>query len=320
MAHLNMAQVKQRIEEQIKAERKRRYFSRTTGHLMAPPPIELRHSQLMADYHLQMQVERPVVTPPDTGCIIVVPPRKKPPAPQKKAAADEDDEKKSKNMRFSNEELETLMDIVEECLPIGKILWKSVESRYNLIFPERPREVDNIRHQFSKHANKKVPTENPNIPVHVRGVKDIQKKILGKANCVRLGDDSEDEVLAEVASSANQVSTKKNLVKAEDTVNNSGAKTKHSKAADNKVDTASILQAHLIIEAAQREVQERCDRKGAQKERHREMQAGQQMSQVLNFISTAMITYFGDPGRVEWARKPQLAPEAATLMILPKGH
>jgi hypothetical protein len=40
MAHLNMTQAKQKIE--IKAAREHRCFSRTAGHLMALPPIELR--------------------------------------------------------------------------------------------------------------------------------------------------------------------------------------------------------------------------------------------------------------------------------------
>lgn len=89
-------------------------------------------------------------------------PKKKNPAPRKKKATKH--KEASKSVWFSQEEIDLRMDCVQECLPIGKILWESVEAKHNTQFPNRQRKVDNFQRQFNKHTGKKAPTGNRGIP------------------------------------------------------------------------------------------------------------------------------------------------------------
>lgn len=90
------------------------------------------------------------------------------------------------------EELNDLMDIIHQVLPIGPHQWESVESDYNTHYPERVRTVDNLRRQFNKQCNKKAPTGDPNIPkcIRIGLAKTAQREIIAKGNAVTLGEDS----------------------------------------------------------------------------------------------------------------------------------
>ena len=100
--------------------------------------------------------------------------------------------KAKENMRFTSEELLTLAEIISDILPIGRIQWELVESRYNQAFPTRQRNLDNLRRQFNRQCKKKAPTGNPHIEEHVRLAKQAQMNIIAKADAVQLGGDDAD--------------------------------------------------------------------------------------------------------------------------------
>jgi hypothetical protein len=102
-------------------------------------------------------------------------------------------------MHYRDDELNDLMDIMEELLPIGKYEKEKVAERYNMMHPTRPREYPNLMTQFNKFASKKPPTGNPDCPPLVRRAKRILKKIRNKAGIACLTEQDEDVVLEENA-------------------------------------------------------------------------------------------------------------------------
>jgi hypothetical protein len=76
------------------------------------------------------------------------------------------------SMHYHKEEIEALMDIMEEIHPIGKFekdLEEQVAERYNAMHhptTARPREYVNLMAQFNKFASKKLPTGDPDCPLH----------------------------------------------------------------------------------------------------------------------------------------------------------
>jgi hypothetical protein len=112
---------------------------------------------------------------------------------KKKRNKDSDDEEsiarpktKSKpggggDLKFRDEELQTLMDICDDILQVGKSKWEKVANRYNQAYPKRPRNEKALRNQFNSYANKKPPTGNPDCPHFVKLAKLIVKKTKQKA-------------------------------------------------------------------------------------------------------------------------------------------
>jgi hypothetical protein len=97
-------------------------------------------------------------------------------------------------MHYREDELECLMDIMEDVLPIGKFEKEKVAERYNELNPTRPREYQNLMSQFNKFASKKPPTGDPDCPPLVRKAKLICKKIKGKAQLgVHIDEDEDDD-------------------------------------------------------------------------------------------------------------------------------
>jgi hypothetical protein len=71
-----------------------------------------------------------------------------------KEVIEEEVEGLNQSTKFCAPELDTLMDIVEDVLPIGKIEWERVTQRYNAIYSARPRGMRNLRNCFQNYANK----------------------------------------------------------------------------------------------------------------------------------------------------------------------
>jgi hypothetical protein len=85
------------------------------------------------------------------------------------------------DLKFKDKELQTLMDICDDILPMGKGPWETVAHRYNQVYPERSRNEKSLRNQFNSWANKKPPTGDPDCPHFVRLAKLIVKKTKQKA-------------------------------------------------------------------------------------------------------------------------------------------
>jgi hypothetical protein len=155
-------------------------------------------------------VARPIPPPPQPRKAAVATTKKKAPsasvaAPRKKAApkaaargrsedADDEDEDveeaeeeevdadcMNQSTKFRDFELDALMDIIKEVLPIGKFEWDKVATRFNAMFPTRPRLMRNLRNRFNNYAGKKPPTGDPDCPPLVRKAKQVNQLIKSKA-------------------------------------------------------------------------------------------------------------------------------------------
>ena len=91
------------------------------------------------------------------------------------------------------------MQIMEQICPIGQVQWETVKNDYNVFFPERMCNLDNLQRQFNCQVKKKAPTDDPNIPAYVLLAKRIQAEIIKKADAMKLGEDKTDDELADAA-------------------------------------------------------------------------------------------------------------------------
>jgi hypothetical protein len=122
--------------------------------------------------------------------------RKKPPATvaaqprdDESVGAEEEDDL-NQSTKFRAAEIDTLMCIVKDILPIGKIEWERVTAKYNEKYPQRPRGMRNLRNRFQAYANKKPPTGDPNCPPLVRRAKQITEFIKQKAGLAVMNSNS----------------------------------------------------------------------------------------------------------------------------------
>ena len=91
--------------------------------------------------------------------------------------------KKNENMRCTLAELDLLLTVMEEILPMGKNDWERVESRFNHNVPEaRHRTQARLRAQFHSLCAKKPPAGDPNCPPEVRRAKRVRFQIRERAN------------------------------------------------------------------------------------------------------------------------------------------
>ena len=201
--------------------------------------------------------------------------------------------------RFTLEELEDLMDIVEQILPIGPNQWEQVENDFNTIYPARMRTTDNLRRQFNKQCKKKAPTGDPNIPSYIRKAKNAQRDIIAKGNAVMLGQDSDTEstVLKDISNSNTKSfkASKSNSdqEKNSDMVEKKAPVKRQNKKSDVTSTTDAILQAFLASESAAREAQLRREEREARqeklrawKDRQREKRSDTRMFQMMQYMAT----------------------------------
>ena len=105
---------------------------------------------------------------------------------------------------------EELIDVCGvDYLTFGQVEWETIGHDYNVYFPDRMRNLDNLRRQFNKQVKKKAPTGDPNIPEYVLAAKRIQLAIVQKADSVKLGegDDTDDDPVTKAVGKAKKVSS-----------------------------------------------------------------------------------------------------------------
>ncbi len=88
---------------------------------------------------------------------------------------------KKRGPSYSHQEVESLLGLVAEELPIGQEDWESVCSQHILIWDNLGRDYLSLRRKFNQLAGKKVPTGDPNCPPQVREAKRILAMIKEKA-------------------------------------------------------------------------------------------------------------------------------------------
>ena len=84
----------------------------------------------------------------------------------------------TRGANFSSEELDSLLEIIEEVLPISATQWESVADLHRTRYPDAARTVDSIKRKFKQLHNKKIPTGNPICPPAVRWAKRLRTAII----------------------------------------------------------------------------------------------------------------------------------------------
>jgi hypothetical protein len=92
------------------------------------------------------------------------------------------------DMKYREDELDYLMQVCEDILPMGKYEWERVTTRYNSKYPRRQRKMVNLRNQFNTFAKAKPPTGDPDCPPLVRRAKRVVRRTTEKAGMEVLND------------------------------------------------------------------------------------------------------------------------------------
>ena len=72
---------------------------------------------------------------------------------------------------YTKAETTTLLKTIEQILPIDAEAWNEVHDVFNS--KHTPQGVEGLKRKFNKHANKPVPTGNPNMPEVIKLAKSI---------------------------------------------------------------------------------------------------------------------------------------------------
>ena len=91
-----------------------------------------------------------------------------------------------RGLGFGKVELDSLLDLLEEHLPIGQMEWERVSNKHDERYPSVERTVDSLRRKFASLYRKNLPTGDPDIPREVRRAKAIRQKIIERSD---IGDD-----------------------------------------------------------------------------------------------------------------------------------
>ena len=93
---------------------------------------------------------------------------------------------------FGQAELDSLLDLLDEALPLCAAEWDAVVRDHQLRYPGAGRTVDSLKRKFSNLHRKKMPTGDPLMPADVRKAKHIRYKMTERSD---LGDGNEDMVM-----------------------------------------------------------------------------------------------------------------------------
>jgi hypothetical protein len=85
--------------------------------------------------------------------------------------------KMSRGRGFTIAEIDSLLEIIEEVLPIGPNDWDRVTERHITFYPGLGRTRESLRRKFASLYNHKKPTGDPTCPVYVRNAKRIFERI-----------------------------------------------------------------------------------------------------------------------------------------------
>jgi len=82
------------------------------------------------------------------------------------------------NQPNTDDEIDALLNIVQQELPIGSFQWESVAGMYSEMFPLYPQTTRSIHNKSNELKDAKMPTGDPNIPYVIKHAKLIAKMIL----------------------------------------------------------------------------------------------------------------------------------------------
>ncbi|KAG1684205.1 hypothetical protein DVH05_011786 [Phytophthora capsici] len=107
--------------------------------------------------------------------------------------------KQSGSSNYKLSEVDRLLQLVEEYLPLGKDEWERLTNDYNATRPRtwNERDTDSIRRKFKAMYGARKPSGKGNIPAHIERAKEIKRAVDQKASVIEMDDcadeDSADE-------------------------------------------------------------------------------------------------------------------------------
>lgn len=87
-----------------------------------------------------------------------------------------------KGTNYSLEEIDNLLDLIEEELPISATMWENIQMRHLSRYPDQRRAVDSIKRKFKELYSKRIKTGDPNCPQEVRRAKRLRHQIVESMN------------------------------------------------------------------------------------------------------------------------------------------
>ena len=77
----------------------------------------------------------------------------------------------SRGLAFRKEEVNFLLEVMEDILPISSMEWEDVERRHNERYATNERTKETLKRKFQNLYLKRVPTGDPTMPPEVRWAK-----------------------------------------------------------------------------------------------------------------------------------------------------
>ncbi|ETI42853.1 hypothetical protein F443_12108 [Phytophthora nicotianae P1569] len=98
--------------------------------------------------------------------------------------------KNSGSANYKVAEVNRLLDLVEQYLPLGKDEWERLASDFNSTRPRSwaERDFDSLRRTFKALYSTRKPTGKANIPPHIERAKDLKRAVDDKANVIEMDD------------------------------------------------------------------------------------------------------------------------------------
>ena len=87
-----------------------------------------------------------------------------------------------KGTNYSLDEIDSLLDLIEDELPISATLWENIQKSHLSRYPDQRRGVDSIKRKFKELYSKRVKTGDPNCPQEVRRAKRLRHQIVESMN------------------------------------------------------------------------------------------------------------------------------------------
>jgi hypothetical protein len=86
------------------------------------------------------------------------------------------------SLLYKNEEIETLLQLMEKCLPVGNQEWEYVETESTSTHFRPLQDITSLQKKFNMLVMKKIPTGNPTCPPFVQCAKKIFNALVNKCN------------------------------------------------------------------------------------------------------------------------------------------
>ena len=107
---------------------------------------------------------------------------------------------------YSQIEVDSLLDLLEEHLPVCNAEWRQIADLHKCNFPAKDCSVDSLKRKYQDLYRVKMPSGDPFMPADVRRAKEIQKRREEKINssdCEGGDDDDNNEPVPTLDSNTN---------------------------------------------------------------------------------------------------------------------